>query len=206
MATDKKAPTKKATKAAPRKRAARKSAPKKAAPKKRAPRKTASVAVSKKTTPKTTPKTSSARKAPTKVAQSKVAKEQASRKRTRTIVLTALTIVIVSGASITLGYSDTGEIDIDKALAERASVRVEKSDDGTERVTVPVKDVSAKTANGGLVGAGVPPQKKAPTPEPSETATSSDAFPETTSTTSEEIISDEISTSTDSSNASSTTE
>jgi len=167
---------------APRKRATRKTAVRREAPPSEVKKPVERVQ------PKVESSEQAARKAPTAIASSKAARK---RKKKQNLVV-AVMILAGIGASAAVGYTDKGQIDIQKTMEERneriRNNTLNETDNGTQNVIVPVQNTSKKP-DGGLRGSGIVEPPKAPEPEvASTTATSTDEMASST---------DEVASSTD---------
>ncbi|MCA9355348.1 hypothetical protein KC865_02245 [Candidatus Kaiserbacteria bacterium] len=116
-----------------------------------------------------------ARKAPTPLSKDKLRRRQ-SRKH---FLITNVIIMVGLGFSALVGYTDEGQIDVEKTIeARNERIRTNTADERDIKhstVAVPVQNTNQK-ADGGLVGLGLQDIPK-PTPEPAvptSTATSTD--------------------------------
>ncbi|MEL6803060.1 MAG: hypothetical protein AAFO91_04655 [Bacteroidota bacterium] len=194
----------------PRERSAKEPATKKVAVKKVAKKVTRKKTVAKKTTARKRVISASAavsgenevhtdRKAP-------VVRPATEAKRTFPVVLisSAVCLMFVVGASVFVGTSDAGEINVDAVVQERKQEAVASGEvESVDEITAPTKNVVARVPNGGLRGKG----KSTPSKQPgtatatttvniaSSTASSSESVAESSASstaTSTEVIADEV--------------
>ena len=122
------------------------------------------------------------RKAPTPLAEGQAVQQ---RRKKQTIVI-VLTVVLGIGISALVGYTDNGQIDVQKTIEDRNErIRTNNPNEHdvmTSTLEVPVQNTNnAGKADGGFIGQGAP----ASTPQPvvaSSTATSSDQTASSTET------------------------
>lgn len=135
------------------------------------------------------------RKAPTGIGPSR-----ASKKLKRNQLLIAVGVIVLGvGASAAVGFTDAGQIDVQKTIeARNERIRNNQANEGdtiTSKIAVPVQDTKAQKADGGLRGLGTGGIKPAPpAPAATSTATSSDATASSTgnaSSTPTELIEQE---------------
>lgn len=128
----------------------------------------------KSTTKKVATKKTTRRKAPTRT------KAAPASKKPNFIPFIAIGVfMVIVGASIAIGFSDNGVIDINATVAERRSQVA--PEEQAQFDNIPVQQARKDVPDGGLVptnnvdsGANTQTPPPAPTPEPTETATSSD--------------------------------
>lgn len=134
------------------------------------------------------------RKAPTKIAETKVI---ALHKR-KQIIVTCSVLLFGIFASAMIGFTDDGQIDVQKTIEER-NERIRNNQANNDdlisgMVEVPVQNTSVK-ADGGLIGRGVGSAPVVPPVPEMELATSSldvATSSDTTSTTTESVSTEEI--------------
>jgi hypothetical protein len=119
------------------------------------------------------------RKSPTPLASSRASVKQ----RKKQLLTVGVVLLVGIGASVTVGLTDSGQIDIQetiKARNERLRNNVPTENDVlTSTVAVPVQNKNAGKVDGGLVGLGnIAP----PTPKPSVPATTTATSTEGTAT------------------------
>lgn len=121
------------------------------------------------------------RKAPTSFAGAKAA---AINKKKHIVVATIL-IALGVGSSAMVGFTDEGQIDVQKTIEERNErIRNNQADErdlSGSLVEVPVQNTNAQRADGGLIGRGVGSGTTAPAP-PVATSTATSSAESATST------------------------
>ncbi len=144
------------------------------------------------------------RKAPTAFVEQQVA----SAKRKKQIMIVVALMVIGVAASAGVGYTDVGQIDVQKTIeARNERIRnntASEQDMLTGLVTVPVQNTNSNKADGGLVGREVGFKPPAPKVQASSstatstelTASSTGAVASSTDAVSEDVVVNEMSTST----------
>lgn len=130
------------------------------------------------------------RKAPTPIASTK-----ASRMKRRKQLITAFVVLVIGiGISAVVGFTDKGQIDVQKTIQERNErIRTNTTDErdaNTQLIEVPVQNTNIKPKEG-LVGAG---KAKAPAPAPVPVVTSSTtaSTTDTVASTTEDIIEEDL--------------
>ena len=170
-------------KRAPRKRVATKAVRKRVVKKtvrKRAPRKR----VARKAEPTATVSTSSTRKAPTPIA----ANRASSKAKQKQMILAFVVAFVSVGLSAAVGFTDKGQIDVNKAIEDRNErIRSGQGGDDLKNLIVPVQNTDAnKLPDGGLVGLGKPEKPKSEPKTASSTASSTDETASSTDESNEE--------------------
>ncbi len=166
---------------APRKQAASSDVPKPRAPRRTVARKATPSRTSKKVVTEDevaieSPARVLQRKAPTPLATDRIEKKT----RKKQLLIASLLLLVGVGASAAVGFSDTGQIDVNKTIEDRNDRITSSSDNPTGEIVVPVQNTSGEP-NGGMRGRGVGTRNVTP-PVPVEGASSTEATASTTDT------------------------
>jgi hypothetical protein len=144
----------------------------KVAPRKTAVRKTAEVASKSPAAP--------IRKAPARVSATPSPRKRGSKK----IVVAGIILLVIVGASVAIGFTDKGPIDVTSVIATRKQNATGEEQRALE--SVPVQQGQSGVVNGGLVGTGAPSPLVPMDPAP-HTASSTDS----TATSTEGVTNEE---------------
>jgi hypothetical protein len=121
-------------------------------------RKTTAKKTVRRTTTKVAPRRTAARKTAEislRKAPARVSVSPAFQKRSKTPLIVTTVLVVVIGASVGIGYSDKGTIDVSSVITERKQNATPEEHELFK--TIPVQQSQNNVINGGLVGAGKPP-------------------------------------------------
>lgn len=107
--------------------------------------------------------------------------------------------ILIAGASVAVGMSDSGTINVSEVITQRNSQVRDSGDTQAQQITVPKNTTTERAPNGGLRGKG---KTDAPPAPPAETASSTEA----TASSSEPVASSTDQTTTDDPDAQQTSE
>jgi len=154
---------------------------------KKAVRRTTTKVVPRKTVAKksATASSSTVRRAPSRLS------EPAPRKRSKRPLFIFALLLLIAGASVGIGYSDKGVIDVTSLIAARKQNATPEEQERFK--TVPIQQGQTGAVNGGLVGSGKSPdplQSDGASAAPATTSTSS--LPTATATSTDAVTSEEV--------------